>query len=73
MTTVSYRATTVTATGVELNRDNTPDAVATTSSQVRGRRSVLCACSKLRRISSRCGQHPSRACGELRCASACNV
>ena len=73
MTTVSYRATTVTVTSVELNRDNIPDAVATTSSQVRVRRSVLCACSELRRTSSRCGQHPSRVCGELRCASAGNA
>ena len=51
MTTVSYRATTVTVTIV--------DAVATTSDQLRGQDSVLGACSDSRRTSFRDGLHPS--------------
>ena len=70
MTTVTCRATTVTVTSVGLNEDSSPDAVAATSSQLRGRKIVLGACSDLRRTSSRDGLHPSRAYGELLCARA---
>ena len=61
MTTVTCRSTTVTVTSVGLNEDSSPDAVAASSSQLRGWKTVLGACSDLRRTSSRDGLHPSRA------------
>ena len=63
----------MTVTDVGLKKDGISDALQQPSHQLGCSRQIFNACSELRRTSFRCGLHPSRVCGELRCTSADNA